>query len=89
MREHRIFMRLPSLREGHRQLASHAPARISLASGIMNDAPVQVPSAVVFLTFAVLLLATLLLIRSMESLRRIGARRARWFARGVGSPSGF
>ncbi|HTB77663.1 MAG TPA: hypothetical protein VK762_30675 [Polyangiaceae bacterium] len=55
----------------------------------MNDAPVQVPSAVVFLTFAVLLLTSLLLIRSMESLRRIGARRTRWFARRAGSPSGF
>jgi hypothetical protein len=47
----------------------------------MHDAPVQVPSAVLFLIFAVLLLASLLLIRAVESQRPSGARRLRWFAR--------
>jgi hypothetical protein len=48
----------------------------------MNDAPVQVPSLVLFLIFVVLLLASLLLIRATESLGRSGARPTmRWFAR--------
>jgi hypothetical protein len=48
----------------------------------MHDAPVQVPSAVLFLIFVVLLLASLLLIRAVDSQRLSGARRRlRWFAR--------
>jgi hypothetical protein len=47
----------------------------------MNDAPLQVPSAVLFLIFVVLLLASMLLIRGAEVLRRLGARRMRWFPR--------
>jgi hypothetical protein len=47
----------------------------------MNDAPLQVPSAVLFLIFVVLLLASMLLIRGVEALRRSGARRMPWFPR--------
>jgi hypothetical protein len=47
----------------------------------MNDAPLQVPSAVLFLIFALLLIACMLLIRGAEVLRRSGARRMAWFPR--------
>lgn len=47
----------------------------------MHDAPVQVPSAVLFLIFVVLLLASILLSRAVERQPRSGARRLRWFVR--------
>jgi hypothetical protein len=51
----------------------------------MNDAPVQVPSAVLFLIFVVLLLASMLLIRAVEQWPRSGVLRTRWFARSEAS----
>jgi hypothetical protein len=54
------------------------------AGGLLNDAPVQVPSALLLLTFAVLTLGGLLLVvRAVPPERRSDRRPrwTRWFAR--------
>jgi len=45
-------------------LGADTGAWTKLAGGSLNDAPVQVPSSVLLLTFAILMLGSLLLIRA-------------------------
>jgi hypothetical protein len=67
----------------HGSPAADSVAWGKLVGGLLNDAPVQVPSAVLLLAFAVLTLGSLLLIRAVAMLGRSETppRWTRWFAR--------
>ena len=67
----------------HGSLAADSGAWAKLVGGTLHFAPVQVPSAVLLLIFALLTLGSLILIRGLVTLGHADApsRRTRWLSR--------